>query len=121
MKQRFCSILMMLLLAGCFDDGTLKEFRVVESIGGVHYAVIDPADVPKRDAMYQAAKGHCDAIDAKSPTPTVCYVVFWKDISVIPTGLVMPEESRMSQIAMYSRVPGKRPGFYLMKGGRPKE
>lgn len=121
MKQKFFSTLMVLLLAGCFDDGTLKEFRVVESIGGLHYAVIDPVDVAKRDAIYEAAKKHCDAIDAKSAKPGACYVVFWADASLVPTGLEMTEESRAGQVALYKRGPGKRPGFYLMKGGRTKE
>lgn len=115
--NKVCALSLLFLVTACLDDGKLKEFRVIDSYSGVHYAVIDDDDVKKRNALYEAAKAHCDAIDAKLPAPQTCYVVFWKDVNLIPDGLDMTEESRKGQVALYTREVGKRAGFYFMNKG----
>lgn len=115
MRKLLCAL--PLLLTGCLGDDSLDTFKVIDSMGGINYAVVAKSDVHKRKALYNAAKEVCDQMIARSPIPPTCYVLFWTDVSQMPSGIALSEEHMRSQVASYTHKPGSPDEFYLMKDG----
>lgn len=116
--RKAVAFIMPLLLAGCLsDDSKLDTFRVIDSIGGVNYAVVSEGDRTKREALKKAAKEVCDDLVRKSPLPPTCYVLFWTDVSKMPSGLNITGDSQVAVVAQYVMKPNQPEEFYLMKNG----
>lgn len=106
------------LLAGCLgEDSKLSTFKLIDSIGGVNYAVVAEGDRTKKKALHDAAKEVCDDLVRKSPLPPTCYVLFWTDISKMPSGIAMTGDNQAAVVAQYVQKPGAPEEFYLMKDG----